>query len=50
MYRVAWESLLTGALDHGEYCLDKTTAESWVKYLNEKYEGKINHWIEGPSS
>jgi len=50
MYRVAWKSLLTNVSGYGKYCLTKTIAKAWVKYGNEKFCGKITHWIEGPHS
>ena len=46
-YRIQWKSLLTDYTSHGDwFSIDKKKMlEINVKEMNEKYKGKIHHWL-----
>ena len=48
MYRIAYQVLSTGVSGHGDFCLTKEDAETWIERLNNDYPD-INHWIEHSS-
>lgn len=48
MYRISYQVLSTGFSGHGDFCLTKEDAESWIERLNKEYPD-INHWIEDTS-
>jgi hypothetical protein len=47
IYRIAWRSLLTGFLSHGEFLFeDRATIVEQVEVLNRNYAEMITHWFE----
>ena len=49
MFRIAWKSLLTDFVGHGDYVLDYPMAQAWVEKLNKENENELTHWIEEDS-
>ena len=46
LFKIVWRHVDNGYSGHGEYCLNESTAKSWVDHMNEKYRGQIIHWME----
>lgn len=49
MFSIAWKSLLTDFVGHGDYVLDYPMAQAWVEKLNKENENELTHWIEEDS-
>ena len=45
MYRIEWESLLTGHKGHGDWYRSKKFIKDWVDYLNNRHKDEIVHSI-----
>jgi hypothetical protein len=51
MYRIAWQSLLTGYTSGGMFLFhSREDLVSSVNELNARFRGVINHWIESDDS
>jgi hypothetical protein len=44
-YRIEWSIIQNNYGGVGPWHNSKEVIESWVKYLNKKYHGDIQHWI-----
>lgn len=49
LYRIAWQSQVTGISGHGEYRLTLEEADAWVNEGNQKYPW-LRHWKEQEDS
>tara|TARA_Y100000996_G_C21999456_1_gene428006 strand:- start:320 stop:481 length:162 start_codon:yes stop_codon:yes gene_type:complete len=49
--RIQWESLLTGIKCHGDWFNsdEQHILEDTIKFMNQKYNGEIKHWLEKKS-
>lgn len=45
LYRIVWADE-NGNMGHGEYCLPRESAISWLSYLRKKYP-TMTHQLEG---
>jgi hypothetical protein len=47
-YRIGWVNIFTNYGGYGDWheSNDKEMLNNWIKYMDEKYKGEVNHWLE----
>jgi len=47
-YRIEWVNYYNNYKGNGDWheLKDKEMLNGWIKHMNEKYRGEVNHWLE----